>query len=66
MLVNICIKFHEDALNGFKVTERTRLCLRSCCLQSSKGHDSKSINTIVMFLALCTSSNIDYYLYEAS
>ena len=22
MLVNICMKFHEDILNGFKVTER--------------------------------------------
>ena len=26
MLVNICIKFHEDILNGFQVTERTRFC----------------------------------------
>ena len=24
MLVNICMKFHEDILNGFKVTERMR------------------------------------------
>ena len=24
MLVNICLKFHEDTLNGFQVTERTR------------------------------------------
>ena len=23
MLVNICMKFHEDTLNGFKATERT-------------------------------------------
>ena len=23
MLVNICTKFHEDILNGFKVIERT-------------------------------------------
>ena len=26
MLVNISIKFHEDILNGFQVTERTRFC----------------------------------------
>ena len=26
MLVNICMKFHEDILNGFQVTERTRFC----------------------------------------
>ena len=58
MLVNICMKFHEDTLNGFKVTERMRFCLRNCYLQSSKGHNSKSINTRVMGLAFCTSSNI--------
>ena len=56
MLVNICTKFH--ALNGLKVTERTRFCLRNCYLQSSKGHNSKGINTKVMVLAFCTSSNI--------
>ena len=26
MLVNIYIKFHEDILKGFQVTERTRFC----------------------------------------
>ena len=41
MLVNICMKFHEDILNGFKVTERTRFCLRNYYLQSSKGYNSK-------------------------
>ena len=50
MLVNSCMKFHEDALNGFKVTELTRLCLRNCYLQTSKGHNSKRINTRVMVL----------------
>ena len=39
MLVNICMKFHEGILNGFKVTEWTRFCLRNCYLQSSKGHN---------------------------
>ena len=57
MLVNICVKFHKDALNGFEVTERTRFCLRNC-LQSSKGHNSKSINIRVMVLVLCTLSNV--------
>ena len=66
MLVNICMKFHEDTLNGFKVTERTQFCLRNCYLQSSKGHNSKSINTRVMVLAFCTSSNVGKYLYEVS
>ena len=53
MLINICMKFHEDTLNGFKVTERTQFCLRNCYLQSSKGDNSKSINTRVMVLAFC-------------
>ena len=60
MLVNICMKFHEDTLNSFKVTKRTQFCLRNCYLQSSKGHNSKSINTRVMVLAFCTSSNVGY------
>ena len=58
MLVNIYMKFHEDILNGFKVTEPTLFCLRNCYLQNSKGHKSKSINTRVMVLALCMSSNV--------
>ena len=66
MLVNICMKFHEDILNGFKVTELTQFCLRNCDLQSSKGHNSKSINTRVMVLAFCTSSIVGKYLHEVS
>ena len=66
MLVNTCMKFNEDTLNGFKVTERTRFCLRNCYLQSSKGHNSKSINTRVMVFAFCTSSNVCKYLFEVS
>ena len=41
-------------------------CLRNCYLQSSKGCNSKSINTRVMVLAFCMSSNVDWYLYEVS
>ena len=26
MLVNICMKFHENTFNGFQVTERKRFC----------------------------------------
>ena len=50
MLVNICMKFHEDFLSSFKVTELTRFCLRNCFLQSSKGHNSKSIKQELWFL----------------
>ena len=66
MMVNICMKFHEDILNCFKVTERMRFRLRNCYLQSSKGHNSRSINTRVMVLAFCMSSNVGKYLYEVS
>ena len=52
------MKFHEDTLNGFKFTERTRFCLRNCYLQSSKGYNSKGTSTRVMILAFCTSSNV--------
>ena len=64
MLVNIGMKFHEDILNGFKVKKRTRFCLRNCYLQSSKGHNSKSINARVMVLAFCISYNVGKYLYK--
>ena len=66
MLVNICMKFHEDTLNGFKVTEQTRFYLRNCYLHSSKGNNSKSINTRVMVLAFCMLSYVGKYLYEVS
>ena len=58
MVLNISIKFHQDILKGFKVIERTRFCHRNCYLKSSKGHNSKSINTRVMVLVLCTSPNV--------
>ena len=28
MLIDICMKFREDSLNGFQVIERTRFCDR--------------------------------------
>ena len=65
MLVDICMKFHDASLYGLKVTERTRWT-RFCEGQSSKGNNSKNINARVTVLALCTSSNVDCYLYEVS
>ena len=56
---NTCMKFYEHILNGFKVVELTWFCHRNCYLQKSKGCISKSINTRVMVLALCMSSNVD-------
>ena len=55
MLIDIYMKFLEDILNRFQVTEETRFCDG----QSSKGNNSKSINARVMVLALCTLSNVD-------
>ena len=55
MLINIYMKFREDSLISFQVTERTQFCEG----QSSKGNNSKSINTRVMVLVLCMSTNVD-------
>ena len=62
MLIDNYLQFREDSLVGFQVIERTRFCDR----QSSKGNYSKSIGAKVMVFALCTSSNVDRYLYEVS
>ena len=51
----IHIKFHEDILNNFQVTEWTRFFDG----QKSKGNNSKSINARVMVLALSMSYNVD-------
>ena len=41
MVLNICMKFHDDTLNSFEVIVRTRFCHRNCYLQGSKGHNPK-------------------------
>ena len=35
-------------------------------MTESKGNNSKNINARVMALALCTSSNVDWFLFEVS
>ena len=55
MLIDIYMKFLEDILNRFQVTEQTQFCNG----QHSKENNSESINARVMVLALCTSSNVD-------
>ena len=59
MLTDIYMKFLEDILNKFQVTERTEFCDKS-----SKGNNSKSIKARVMVLAICLSPNVDCFLYE--
>ena len=34
---NICVKFHENILNGFEVTERTRVCGKNRHFSMFKG-----------------------------
>ena len=55
MLTDIYMKFPEEILNCFQVTERTQFCDG----QSSKGNNSKSVTARVMVLALYISSNLD-------
>ena len=50
MVFNICVKFHENMLNGFKVMGQTRKLL------THKGHNSKSWKTRVTVHVFCTSS----------
>ena len=54
MLIDIYMKFLEDILNRFQVTERTEFCDG----QNSKGNKSKRIIASVMVLVLCTLSNV--------
>ena len=37
MVLNICVKFHENILKGFEVTERTRVCGKNCHFSMFKG-----------------------------
>ena len=55
MLIDIPIKLREDVLNDFQVIEWKPFYDE----QSSIGNNSKSINTRVIILVLCTLSNVD-------
>ena len=41
VVLNICVKFHENILYGFEVTERTEVCGKNVIFQCSKGNNSK-------------------------
>ena len=45
IMLNNCVKFHENILNGFEVTERTRVCGKIAIFQCSKGNTSKSMQS---------------------
>ena len=38
MVLDICMKFHPDIMNGFQIIEQVLFCNRYCYLQSSNGH----------------------------
>ena len=39
MVLNTCMKFHEDILEDFNAKERTRFCHRNYFLERSKGYN---------------------------
>ena len=62
ILIDIYMKFLEDILNRFQVTERTRFCDG----QSSKGSNSKSEDSLMQELwflhSACNLILIDIYI----
>ena len=60
MLIDIYMKFREDSFKVFKLQSQYNF------VTESKGNNSKSINARVMVLLVCTSFNVDGYLYEVS
>ena len=68
MLVNICMKFHEDSLNDFKVLKLQSgrdIVLETAIYKVQRGITQK-VSIQVMVLAFCLSSNFGLYLYEVS
>ena len=57
MLVDIYMKFLEDILNKFQVTELTQFCDKV-----PREITQKSINAKVTVFVLCTSSNVESYM----
>ena len=57
ILVDICMKIHEDNLRAFQVVERTRLRCNLVMVEVPWEITQKSINARVMVLALCMPSN---------
>ena len=53
MLVNICMKFHEDTLNGFQVTERTRLCDGQTDGRTDRRPEQKQYISQLIFVKYC-------------
>ena len=58
MVLNMCVKFHENISNGYDATERTGVCGRNGNFQCSKGNNSKIMHFRITVHALCTSSKV--------
>ena len=56
MLIEIHIKYHEDILTSFQVTEQTHFFVTD---KAPREIIKKSINVRIMVLVLCMSSNVD-------
>ena len=50
MLLNICVKFHENILNCFEVTGQTRVCDKIAIFKCSNDNKSKKCNPELRFL----------------
>ena len=57
IVLYICLKFRENILNGFQLTERTRVRGRNGYVQCSKGINSKSRQTRITVHVCCMSSH---------
>ena len=57
LVLNICVKFQENILNGFEVTERSRVCGKIAIVQCSKGNNIETMQSRVMVHTLCTPSH---------
>ena len=51
------MKFYENILNGFDVTEQTRVCGRNGNFQCARGNYYKSIHSRDTVPVLCTFSH---------
>ena len=56
MVLNICVKFHENILNCFEGTELTRECGKIAMFQCSTGNNSERVQSKVTIPVLCTLS----------
>ena len=66
MVIYICIKFQENILDSFLVTDWTQIYYRNHYFQSSKGHNSKRRLIRITILVFCALSHDALHLCEVS